>query len=87
MPLSQLETYLESNGAISRQQGAQYLSVLQPCPAIGKKLSEREKQVEGALDNRGSHLKMAELYKNASNKSRFLGLNVLEVSGNKSDIY
>jgi hypothetical protein len=86
--LSQLETYLELNDAICRQQGAQYVSVLQPCPAIGKELTEREKQVVGPLDYRGSYLKMAETYKKASNKSRFLCLNLLEVfSGVKADVY
>lgn len=40
------------------------------------------------LDYRESYLKMAETYKNASNKGRFLYLNLLEVfSGVKADIY
>ena len=64
------------------------MSVLQPCPAIGKELSEREKQVVGTLDYRESYLKMAETYTKASNKGRFLCLTLLELfSGVKADIY
>jgi len=86
--LSQLESYLELNHAICRQQGAQYVSVLQPCPAIGKELTEREEQIVGPLDYRENYLKMAETYKNASLKGRFQSLDLLQVfSGNKTDIY
>jgi hypothetical protein len=86
--LRQLESYLEFNHAICSQQGTEYISVLQPCPAIGKELTEREKQVVGQLDYREGYLKMAETYKNASTKGNFPYLCLLEIfSGDKRDIY
>lgn len=77
--LSQLETYLELNHAICRQQGAQYLSVLQPCPAIGKNLTEEELSKVGPLDYKISYLQMASSYEKAHQENGTPYLNLLEV--------
>lgn len=77
--MNQLRDYLALNQVICQQQGARYVSVLQPCPAIGKKLTEEEKRSVGSLSYKEDYLEMSYVYQSVSSRYKYPFLNLLEV--------
>jgi len=86
--LIQLDNYLGLNQVICRQQDSFYMSVLQPCPALGKSLTEDEKKIVGSLDYKEDYLKMASVYQNAATRNRYPFLSLINVfASEKSSVY
>lgn len=86
--LSELNRYLRFNAAVVRQQGAEYVSFLQPCPAIGKVLTIEERRKAGNLDYAGVYARMEKTYREAGRDGRYPFQSLVEVfSGTSLPVY
>jgi len=77
--LSELRRYLQLNAVIARQQGCEYASFLQPCPAIGKALTPEERRKVGDLGYADVYGRMEEAYRDAGRRGNYPFLSLVEV--------
>jgi len=86
--LGAIKYYLQVNAVLCKKNGSLYISFLQPVPALGKRLSEKEKIQAGPLDYKSDYLNLAAQYHLSSREARYPYYSLLEVFANNSgEIY